>query len=223
LALGIQICSGTEWRAARHLLDVPADTIATFPYGEYVRSTLSSEPCVFYHSRRTKTRAAGACQYAIDHWAVDRLLVIGTCGGVAADVDVLDLVVASRTMQYDCDDDRPDMGRTVTADCKWLNLDALGQRVRVGPIASADRDLTYDSLASLRREGVVAADWESGAIALVCTLNGIRWAVIRGVSDVPRAPGSEDRRRQLRDYRANTPAIMARLLAALARVVPPPR
>jgi nucleoside phosphorylase len=218
--VGIQICSGTEWRAVRPRLDLSADAAGAFPYGEYVRMPVAARDCVFFHSRRTKTRAAGACQYAIDRWNVDPLLVLGTCGGVAPHLRVMDLVMAARTIQYDCRDQRPDMGLAVVADPAWLSVvTGLGEPIHVGTLASADQDVTFETLASLRTQDVLAADWESGAIAAVCALNGVRWAVLRGVSDVPRQPGDADVARQLRDYRENTPPIMARLLALLPRIL----
>ena len=219
MAIGIQICSGSEWRATKPLLGVPEVAVGAFPYGEVVDTAIGGQPCVFFSSRRTKTRAAGACQYAIDHWRVDPLLVLGTCGGVGAQLQVMDLVFASHTLQYDCEDPRPDMGRVVTADSSWLSLEALDGLLHVGTIASADHDMTFESLALLRNERVLGADWESGAIALVCALNGVRWAIFRGVSDVPLAAGADDARRQERDYHAHTPAIIARLLGLLPTIV----
>ena len=208
MPLGIQICSGAEWRATKPLLGVGDAAVGAFPYGEFVETEISGQSCVFFSSRRTKTRAAGACQYALDRWQVDSLLVLGTCGGVDEQLRVMDLVLASHTLQYDCDDPRPDMGRMV-----------VRGMLHVGAIASADRDLTFESLETLRKERILGADWESGAIALVCALNGVRWAILRGVSDVPQAPGAQDVRRQLRDYQTHTPAIMAKLLGLLPAIV----
>ena len=218
--VGIHICSGTEWRATKALLRVEPAAVGAFPYGEFLHTAVGGRPCVFFHSRRTKTRAAGACQYAIDRWGADPVLVLGTCAGIAPHLRVKDLVVAARTIQYDCQDQRPDMGLAVGADPDWLRIAAgLGEPVHEGTVASADRDATFAVLASLRKQDVLAADWESGAIAAVCHLNGVRWGVFRGVSDVPLADGDDDEARQLRDYRENTPAIMAKLLGLLPRIL----
>jgi nucleoside phosphorylase len=219
MTIGIQICSGAEWRAAKPLLGASAADVGRFPYGEYLASTVGRRRCVFYHSRRTKTRAAAACQYAIDHWHVDPVIVLGTCGGVAEHLRVMDIVVASRTLQYDCHDRRPDMGRIVSVGTEWLTSNAIVPEAHFGTIASADHDLGFGDLGRLREEGVLGADWESGAIALVCSLNQVKWAVVRGVSDVPLEAGVDDARRQLGDYLANTPAIMERLLSLLPALV----
>jgi nucleoside phosphorylase len=219
MTIGIQICSGAEWRATKPLLGIPPGAVQQFPYGEYLHATIADRECVFFHSRRTKTRAAGACQYAIDRWGVAPAFVLGTCGGVAGSLRVMDVVCATRTIQYDCHDQRPDMGLIVSADLSWLSLAGVAEPIHAGTVARADRELVFDSLEMLRRQDVLAADWESGAIAVVCSLNRVRWAVFRGVSDLPAAPGEEDARRQLEDYTRNAPAVMEKLLALLPQIL----
>src|SRR5262249_26187741 len=217
--IGVQICSGSEWRATTPLLAIPHEAVQRFPYGEYAHVSIAGRRCVFFYSRRTKTRAAGACQYAIDTWNVDPVFVLGTCGGVAERLRVMDIVLAVRTIQYDCQDQRPDMQLNVLADLSWLDLTCLNEHILLGTVASADHDLTFDHLDPLRKHHVLAADWESGAIATVCSLNRVRWAILRGVSDIPRASGEDDARRQRRDYERNTPAVMESLLTLLPTMI----
>jgi nucleoside phosphorylase len=219
MGAGVQICSGTEWRTVKQCLNVPAAKVGTFPYGEHFRIRLGDRPCVFFHCRRTRVRAAGACQYAIDRWRVDPVIVLGTCGGVAERLQVGDVVLATRTLQYDCQDQRPGMGAETTADLSWIDLPATIGKLHRGPVASADHDLTFNDVAPLRAVGILVADWESAAIAAVCQFNGVRWAIFRGVSDVPMLAGEADHQRQLADYAQNTPSIMERLLPMLPLIV----
>ncbi|MGH7387858.1 MAG: 5'-methylthioadenosine/S-adenosylhomocysteine nucleosidase [Candidatus Rokuibacteriota bacterium] len=180
---------------------------------------------MFFNSRRTKARSAGASQYAIDRWRVDPVLVLGTCGGVASHVKTLDLVFATRTVQWDAVDHmnprtQPFLEETaVSADLSWVRLDGLGEPVHMGVVASGDQDVTFDTAERLRKHDVLAADWESAAIALVCSLNRVRWAVLRGVTDVPGAASPDDAHHQGLDYRANTPVVMRKLLGLLPRLV----
>lgn len=219
MPFGVQICSGTEWAATTGLLNVSPSAIGRFPYGEFLDQSMSGRDCVFFNSRRTKTRAAGACQYAIDRWRVDPLIVLGTCGGVAEHLSVGDLIVATRTFQYDFQDRRPEMGYGLQAGLSWFCPGQFAGTLHPGTLASADHDLTFRDLPELRRENVLGADWESGAIATVCALNGIRWTIVRGVSDVPLCEGSDDAARQVDDYRRHTAAIMERLLRLLPQIV----
>ncbi len=218
MTVGIQICSGTEWRAALARLALPPDAIGRFPWGEQARLRIGRRTGVLFHCRRTRVRAAAACQHALDRWRVDPVIVLGTAGGVAADLSVGDVVLATRTWQYDCADQRPGMGAQTTAELDWL---ALPDTVTVqrGAIASADHDTTFADLAPLRAAGMLAADWESAAIAAVCAANRVRWAIFRAISDVPYAPGDADHQRQLDDYARHTPALMDKLLGWLPTIV----
>jgi nucleoside phosphorylase len=219
MPFGVQICSGTEWAATKALLSVSSNSTGCFPYGEFFNWAVSGRDCVFFNSRRTKTRSAGACQYAIDHWRIDPLIVLGTCGGVAEQLSVGDLIIAARTCQYDSADRRPETGYGLPADLRWFRTDRFAETLHPGTLATADHDLTYRDLPELQRENVLGADWESGAIATVCSLNGIRWTIVRGVSDVPLCAGAEDAARQVDDYRRHTPAIMGKLLELLPQIV----
>lgn len=219
MVVGVQICSGTEWHALKTLMSVPAGNVETFPYGEHMEIFVTGQPCRFFHCRRTKVRAAGASQYAIDRWGVDPIVVIGTCGAVSAILRVGDIVLASKTLQYDCEDQRPGMGAETIAELSWLHVPNEIEPLYRGPVASADRDLTFANVLPLRDAGVFVADWESAAIAAVCQFNGVRWAVFRGVSDVPVRASTDDYRRQLADYAQNTPAIMERMLTMLPLII----
>ncbi len=223
MPVGVQICSGAEWRATKTRLT--PEPVEVFPYGEYFHVTVAGRACVFFHSRRTKTRSAGACQYAIDHWGVDPVVVLGTCGGVAERLRVMDIVFATRTVHYDCVDRMfPMKGpffemMTAAPDLSWLSLSGLEGLVHPGTVATADHDLTFEDLEFLRQHDVVGADWESGAIGVVCALNRVRWAVFRGVTDVPVRSGGEDATRQGHDYVANTPVVMEKLLSLLPTIL----
>jgi hypothetical protein len=106
-----------------------------FPYGEYFPGKAGDLACMFFNSRRTKARAAGACQYAIDRWGVDSVIVLGSCGGVASQVKILDLVCATSTVQWDAVERmnpmiQPFLEETaVSADLSWLSLDDVGEPV----------------------------------------------------------------------------------------------
>jgi nucleoside phosphorylase len=205
-----------EWETVKDLLKKEGMSIFHYPYGEYFRFCDERAEYLFYHSGVSKTTAAGACQYAIDTWESRFLFVLGTCGGVAEDLNPLDIVIAARTVHYDCRDavgegnDLFYSPMTVHLDNSWAA--PYPDVIREGTIATADRDLCFDNLHVLRNEGVLAADWESGAIAKVCDLNRVRCCILRAVTDIPRSPGQDDRERQLRDYRENTPPAMGKLL-----------
>lgn len=213
----IQIASAEEWAATRLIVGNAGTMLERGPFGEYFPHLLGRRECLFHHSGPTKTRAAAACQYAIDRWRPAGVIVLGTCGGVAADLAAGDILLADRTVQYDCLERMDPDGElfyqpmTTHPDPSWLTSGVPGAW-RVGTIGTADQDLSPEQLVPLRRAGVLGVDWESGAVAKVCELNGIRCAVLRGVSDWGGAAMAED-------YRRHTPRVMRRLLDLAAELL----
>ena len=121
------------------------------------------------------TRAATAVTtQLLDTAAVDHLLVVGICGGVARELAIGDLVAPARVVD-----------------------EASGCVLRPKPLGGTPRGvlLTSDTLhtdpatiARFAADGVVALDMETAAIGMVCAARGIPWSVFRAVSDVAGAP-----------------------------------
>lgn len=216
--IAIQIAAAEEWAAARSILGVAAEAVQTYPFGEYFFQHFAECEVVLLHSGPAKTRAAAACQYAIDHWSPAGLIVLGTCGGVAADLAIGDIILADVTVQYDCIERMDPDGEpfysplTTQLDNSWLVDETAKRRFRVGTIGTADQDLAAESLAMLRGAGVLGVDWESGAAAKICALNRVPCSVLRGVSDCHGVNSGAD-------FVNNTPRVMKRLLAASTELI----
>jgi nucleoside phosphorylase len=198
----IQICSKREWRALKDILNINEDLIGCTPYGEYIYKSIVGKECTFYHSGATKTKSSGACQYAIDKWNPQFIFVLGTCGGVSEKLNLLDIVITNKTVQYDCinrmEDKSPIFYEVLTED-----------------IDNADQDLGKEQIDKLRSENVLCADWESGAISHICKLNKIKCCILRGITDIPRKNDINSDKSQGIDYRINTPLIMEKLINTL--------
>jgi nucleoside phosphorylase len=114
--------------------------------------------------------AARAAERLLDAEAVDHVVVVGIAGGVGAGSAVGDLVVPERVLDLATGaEHRPA---------------PLGTRAPRGALATADR-LIVDpgEIARLERQGVVAIDMETAAIAAVCERRGCAWSVFRAISD----------------------------------------
>lgn len=214
----IQICSNREWRSFKEIFSISAASIGVTPYGEYVSKIIEGKECIFYHSGATKTKSTGACQYAISKWNPNFIFVLGTCGGVSSKLNVLDVVIANKTVQYDCI--VGDKHNTITfyeklieeIDNSWIDFTKLTVSIFEGLIATADQDLGPKQLDMLASENVLCADWESGAISHICRLNNVKCCILRGISDIPRRDDDQSHDKQTMDYRTNTPLIMKKLL-----------
>jgi adenosylhomocysteine nucleosidase len=210
----IQICSIEEWEATKRLMN-PKEVLS-YPYGQYFEANIEKQNCVFYHSGETKTISAGACQYAIDHWSPSIVIVLGTCGGVNENLQPLDVIIAEKTAQYDV---VPMKKREsifhdiITIDNSWINLDEFLYPLLRGFIATADQSVTANNYHILKKENAMAADWETAAIAKICSTNRVQCCVVRSVSDLPQQ-GESDVDLQYQDYVRNTTIIMEKLITS---------
>ena len=210
----IQIASNTEWQSICDIFTIKA-THAT-PYGPYFDMNIKNIVCRFYFSGYSKTKAAGAAQYAITSWSPEKLYVCGTCGGINGKLHPGDVIIANETVFYDCIDrfshsDAPFFPYLDTKlDTQKINfLKNLG--VYFGRIATGDQDIDLIIRNSLEPLGVLAADWESASVAHICKLNDVDLTIIRGVTDIPgyKNASMED---QAKSYYSMTPDIMDKII-----------
>jgi len=102
MKIALQICSTHEWNSMIEILRIRAEMLRLQPFGQYFEQPFNGHEGIFYQSGDTKTRSAAACQFAIDRWQPDRIINLGTCGGVGKEIGKLDLIMAEKTVQYDC-------------------------------------------------------------------------------------------------------------------------
>ena len=204
----IQICSGQEWKTIKKITEIDHNNVSSDPLGEFFEHKIGNNNYIFFHSGPTKTRAAAACQHAIDKWGPNLLINIGTCGGVSLDLKILDIIIADKTIQYDCLDFIDMSGEKyypptiVDIDNSLLPLESIKTPFKRGTIGTGDQDLTYEKALELREDNFIAVDWESGAISLVCSINKVKCLILRGVSDIPKSEDHNDREQQANDYQS---------------------
>jgi adenosylhomocysteine nucleosidase len=212
------ISANAEWKA----LPPPAE-VTKSPYGDWFVRTIGGTDVVFFHGGWGKVAAAGSTQYAIDRWHPRLVVNLGTCGGFAG-AAVGDVVLATETVIYDIVEQMGDPDeaiaeyRTTLDASRWPAR--LAERVKRGPIVSADRDLVPAELERLAAKyHASAGDWESGAIAWVASHNKTPVVILRGVTDVVGARGDVTYGNEAAWERA-TRDIMAKLVALATDALP---
>ena len=212
----IQICADNEWDAVKQIFSKIQHQKGFERGYEYIIHLCNGIHCVYFYSGASKTYAAAGCQFAIQRWNPNMLFVAGTAGGVGTELNELDLVIANQTVQYDCISRMGDEIQLfykdfiVDIDNSWIIWDELPEKIHEGLIATADQDVEYALRNKLQNHGVMAADWESGAIAPVCRKNQVPCCIIRGITDIPVEPdGDTD---QGNAFRKNTPVVMQKLI-----------
>lgn len=117
------------------------------------------------------TRAAArTTERVLDSGPFDHLVVVGIAGGIGRSVAIGDLVV-------------PDLVIDLSTGAEY-RPSTLGAAMPRGSLATSDELITDpEQIASLERQGVIAVDMETAAIAAVCDRRGCAWSVFRAISD----------------------------------------
>jgi adenosylhomocysteine nucleosidase len=187
------ISANSEWVAIKKLLDPHNVRISTF--GECF-DWMKRENVLFFNGGWGKVSAAASTQYAIDAWRPDLLINLGTCGGFEGRIKRGTILLVTRTIIYDIQEQMGDPAMAIThyatdTDITWLKGE-LPPRVQKGLLVSADRDILVGDIPTLiDKYDARAADWESGAIAWVAKQNNVRCIILRGVTDLVGKNGGE--------------------------------
>jgi adenosylhomocysteine nucleosidase len=186
--------SHSEWRAARKCCKVTF--VETTPFGECFALLEGERTLIYLEGGWGKISAAASVQYAIVRWKPDLVINLGTCGGLQGAVEPGTVILAERTLVYDVIEQMGDQQQAYDHYSTDLDLSWLGepypQPVQRGLLLSADRDILPEQVTWLQEQfGGVAADWESGAIAWVCSKNHVKCLILRGVSDLVTPDGGE--------------------------------
>lgn len=185
--ISILISANSEWQATLQLLK--PDDVKKSPVGDFFFHRLGERSMLFFHGGWGKVSAATTTQYVIDHWRPELIVNLGTCGGLAGQIKVNETVLVNETVYYDVIERMGDAQAALDFYSTKLDLSFVAEPypipVHVGRLASADQDIDPTMVTTLIQQyNVVAADWESGAIAWVAARNQTRCLILRGVTDV---------------------------------------
>ena len=220
----VLISDNAEWRAVRSYY--PKAEMHRSPYGEWFSIEISGKRITFFQGGWGKIAAAGSAQYAIDRFAPQLIMNLGTCGGFVGSVELGEVILVEETLVYDIMEQMTDAQKAIEhyvtrLDLAWLkSKEPLPLPVRRGRLVSADRDILPSDIHTLRkRYGAVAADWESGAIAWVAARNQMHCLILRAVSDMVSEGGGEAYG-NYELFQGRTNDVMSRMLESLPRWIP---
>jgi len=172
---------------------------------DYWQGTLAGQPCVVARCGMGKVSAAAGVQRLIDQFSISRLVVCGLAGGLNPSLDIGDVVVGDRFVQYDLDAspiyprfEAPGLGISLfEADRSLIEHAAAAAaaiaeapRVQRGLIVTGDQFVKDGKRDELLRDfpDALCVEMEGGAIAQVCHLNDLPFVIVRVISD--RADGA---------------------------------
>lgn len=178
------------------LQDPSVETISGI---QYVRGHLHGKTVIAAKCGVGKVFAAVCTQTMILRYAPDCIINTGVAGGLADNLQVLDLVIASHVVQHDMDTSGlgdpvgllsgidiiqiPCDGHIVSA--MERSVQALDKPHILGIIASGDTFVWTEQQRSRIREQFQAAacEMEGGAVGHVCYLSQVPFGVLRSISD----------------------------------------
>lgn len=188
-----------------------AFVIAMESEAEVVRRHLNADDRLFV-SGIGKVNAAAATQRAIDAGATE-VWNVGVAGGLG--VEILGVYEIGRAVEYDFDLSEVN-GTSVGVHDERLTPYFVLQSKGLFPaktLGSGDHFTESEAeTALLRHLGVEIRDMEGAAIAHVCEANKIPFTSIKAITDLIGAGA-------VSDFRRNLPLALARLDAALGKIV----
>ncbi len=152
----------------------------------FYRRTLAGKEVVATTSGLGKVMAAATTQMLIDRFAADLVLNFGSCGALAPDLKVGDLILAERVIEYDFTSDHKSVPVTACDPELLAALTARFPEFKLGPLASADRNADTPAVREnlFTRYQALVADWEGASIVRVAKRMAVPALVLRGVTDV---------------------------------------
>lgn len=153
---------------------------------------IESKEIVLAKSNVGKVNSARVCQLLIDNFNVELVINAGTAGSVDNSLDIGDVVVATKLVQYDFDvtpfgrklGEIENIGEYIEVEKNLLQL-FDGIYVKKGIIASGDKFIVNKEEKDNIRKLFCALciDMESAGIAQVCYLDKVPFLVIRSITD----------------------------------------
>lgn len=176
--------------------NVEVDTISSV---KFYKGILQGKETVVAEAGVGKVNAAVTAQTMILKYNTESIINIGVAGGLDKSLSIGDVVIATKTAEHDMDTTPlgDEMGFITGLDRVYMECDSeisellaecteeLGIHTIKGVIVSGDQFICRDD----QREKLIgtfngaAAEMEGASIGHVCTMNGVRFGVLRSISD----------------------------------------
>lgn len=223
----ILICSKEEWEIFKKITRTNI-SLRKYPYGEYLSFPNSNKKYYAFNIGAGKTLSAGATQYIIDKYKPRRIFVLGCAGAISPRLNLLDIVIGNKFVQYDYSEGMGMKNDFYNKDTfieykpfyKFSKLNV--QKIKSGLIASADTDVDSSVKRKLikktyKNEEILCGDWESFSVAKVCNLNKANCIIVRGISDIPKH--TRKGFIQKNEYRNNIKPVLQKCLEVIYSII----
>lgn len=213
--IGIGIAADIEWEAVLKYYGIKENDINDYPFGSYFNKFLNNKECIFYKCTGRKVISSSATQYMIDHFSLDKVVLIGTCAGIDDKYKVLDIFMPNLAVQYDCTvkEIEPLIKKRFNVS---IDLSRYDFEYNTGTIGTADKAVVmWKDYLELKNNNITIADCEAAAVAYICKANNVECIIIKGISDFPKDETLKDalksNEEQINVFITNTPLVMNKI------------
>ena len=214
--IGISVAEANEWETTLNYFNKTHEDCDKFPFGEYFITNINNKDVIVYRCYVRKVASAASTQYMIDHFKLEKIIVIGTCAGVDTKYHQYDIIIPNLAVQYDCTvrETEPLIKEKFNVN---IDLSKLNFNYNTGTIGTADKPLVmWNDYLILKDNNITIADTESAGIAYVCKMNDIDVLIIKGISDFPTDESLSSKEisheEQYNIYIKNIPIVMNKIL-----------
>ena len=158
----------------------------------FYKGLIKNKEVIIVKSNVGKVNSARVCQVLIDKFNPSLIINVGTAGSVDNRLEIGDVVVANKLVQYDFDvtpfgrklGEIENIGQYINVDEKFLDLFKT-LNVTIGCIASGDKFIVNKEEKEKIRKifNALCIEMEGASIAQVCYLDRIPFLVIRAITD----------------------------------------
>ena len=195
--LGIIGAMDVEIKKIKSHIEEP--TVKTAAGCEFVTGKIGSREICAVQCSPGKVNAAQCTQAMLDNFDIDAVINIGVGCSLSKDIVIKNVVVADSVCQYDIDitafgeekglinglnivkiPTDPELSNALINSAKQLGYSTFS-----GTVASGDTFIGSDKMkAQIASDfGACCGEMEGGAIGQVCYINGVKFAVLRSISD----------------------------------------
>lgn len=230
MLIGIIGAMAIEVQALKELMDNPK--IQTISTVDFYSGKINGVDTVVAVAGVGKVNAAVCTQAMILTYHPDYIINVGVAGGLAPELGIGDIAVATDVVEHDMDTtplgDEPGyisgMGKVkIPCDEKMLDMMASaaekidGIKVLKGTIASGDQFISKNEQRKRITEtfNAIAAEMEGASIGHVCYMNNVKFGVLRAISDGANSDSAMDFPTFTKMAAANSIAIICEMLAKI--------
>ena len=204
--IGIIVAMAKERDAIQKLLNDVKEV--SYGHQNYYLGNISGKDVVLSESGVGKVAAAITTTRLLEHFGCDKIINIGTAGGLKEYENILDIVVVDKSTYHDWDNETVngeprsyetqngyvfDSDKTLVEKAKET-VEQFGAHTFVGHIVSGDTFVQKEAVVSMIQKNfpeAVACDMESASVGHACSLYDVPFVIIRSLSAIVIKEGNE--------------------------------